>query len=158
MLKVIYIIIFALLLIGTVVLVIEARYPRLDSFLSTYQVQCMDGRERGTFHSSDLNYSLDDFSVDKNGAGDFAKIACDNKDIDASSSVDIYFNHRDLIPQEENYRIVLKSPIYTSSWTELLLWLLISLVVEILILNVIRAVFFYIIDGRKFWKTLILKK
>lgn len=160
LIKVVYIFSFLFSLTIAVLIVVNNYYPKLDTFLTSYQLQCVDGRTMGEFYSSDLNYDNSDFATKNYDVRvSLAKIDCSGSYSSTTDDmVDIYENHKDMIPNDVNYRIIPRVPAYTSTWGKFGLSIILAIAIPSILFALIRTLFFYVLIGREFWKTLILRK
>lgn len=162
LLKVVYVFSFLFSFIIPIILFTNNK-PYLNVYDSRYALNCDDGRTRGDFDTSDLNDSFTDFDYfpynpnKHNELTRMAKMACEYKETGDDLEA-IYSNTLSFVPDIKNYEIVRIKDVYIGSWFSAIGYFLIGVIGILIIFNLIRSIFLYVVLGTNFWKVLTWRK
>lgn len=151
LLKVIYILGFITSVLLFVALAID-EIPVIDKYSSTYQFKCnIDGVLRGNIEGSYF-YNYDEFSFKDDLVRDLPRFICLDPNIINidRTQFNLQFEQarrNGMIPNSDNFIILLKNPIYYGSWSYVISYLLLGSLGTFIIFWTIKVIFLYIVIG-----------
>jgi len=178
-------ILFSILVISSFVLpivVFQNNKPVLNKNTSVFSLKCDNKNIWGNFNAKRLSIDLKSFGsilivdprhktnfdnlrtyddyyysedFDNNKVEELARIRCHYNVIDDKFGNLIQSNNYLSLPSEINYQIILSKPVYSDSWFQAILYTSLVIFGIILVLSLIRAIFYYVIFGENFWKIFI---
>lgn len=152
-------IIGVIILVAFVVITALSEQPVLDAYTSTYQFKCnSDNVPRGHIAGSALDTWSGTPTVIDSNTDQIIRFFCtdpaDNAAQETASSTVFNLAYQTavaagIIPTADNYVIVMKTPAYDGSWSDVAWYLVLGLLAVGVVGWIVKTIFMYILIGEK---------